>query len=602
MDWWTFLRGNLGGVGASAIPFAAVDRLGLDLAHRQVWPPNPWFAVPGAAVLAACAAGLRFLPHRTLFAALLPAGWVWALMFRGNIWHEWETMFHFGVPLVFWALVLLGLRRLSGPAGARALTAAALAAAAVFVLSAASMGRFGQGAEAAAFQREATADFRAMRPFTTGRTVLFDPVERTGVPTLKHIRYWLRGSYLEPDAIGAEQEWAAASRHDFVVLPADLGGSLTPRNRRFHLYRPAALDAAWDAIAAREPGARSGFGVRLDGRTLTWTRDGCAEEDVWPPLFVHAVPLDADDLPPERRAAGFEALEYYLPHHGLRFGGRCAARAELPDYPLAGLRTGQRQGGLPPLWEVSLPAADPAFPRYASTWRGNAEAARPVLSSRFAVHLDGRTLHYVREDCGAADAGARFFVHVLPLDADDLPAERRPYGSGRFTFSFRERGVRYGGACLAAFALPDYPVLGVRTGQYGAGGEVWSGEFPLDPAAWLGRYEALAAAEPALSAAFGVRPAGGALHYTREDCTAADTAARFFLHAVPPDAAVLPEDRREAGFGNLDFAFADRGLRYGGRCLASVPLPDYPVARVRTGQFAGGVRLWEGEFALPDGE
>ena len=99
-----------------------------------------------------------------------------------------------------------------------------------------------------------------------------------------------------------------------------------------------------------------------------------------------------------------------------------------------------------------------------------------------------------------------------------------------------------------------------------------------------------------------MRPAGGALHYTREDCTAADTAARFFLHAVPPDAAVLPEDRREAGFGNLDFAFADRGLRHGGRCLASVPLPDYPVARVRTGQFAGGVRLWEGEFALPAGE
>ena len=599
MDWWTFLRGGLGGVGGMAIPFAAADLLGLDLAQRQVWPPDPWLAVPGAAALAACAAGLRFLPQRALFAALLAAGWVWALMFRGNIWHEWETMFHLGVPLVFWTLALLGLRRLSGRNEGRALPAAALAAAAVFVLSAAAMGRLGHGAEAAAFQSEATADFRAMRPFATGRTVLFDPVTRAGAPTLKHVRYWLHGSYLEPDEVGSEREWAAASRYDFVVLPVDLGGSLTPHNRRFHLYRPAALDAAWDALAAREPAARSEFEVRLDGRAIAWTRDECAEEDVWPPLFVHAVPLDANDLAPDRRAAGFEAAAYFLPNHGARFGGRCAARAALPDYPLAGLRTGQRAEGLPALWEASLPVEDASFPRGVSGWRGTAEAARPALSSAFAVSIEGRTLHYLREGCAEADTAARFFVHAVAADARDLPEARRPYGSERLTFSFAERGMRYGGACLAAFELPDYAILGVRTGQYGDAGEVWSGAFPLDPEAWRARYEAAAALEPSLRSAFDVRAEGRTLHYTREQCAEADTAARFFLHVTPLDANDLPEERREAGFANLDFAFGDRGLRHEGRCLASVPLPGYPIARLATGQFEGDTRLWEGEVAFP---
>ena len=57
--------------------------------------------------------------------------------------------------------------------------------------------------------------------------------------------------------------------------------------------------------------------------------------------------------------------------------------------------------------------------------------------------------------------------------------------------------------------------------------------------------------------------------------------------------------RREAGFANLDFAFGDRGFRHGGRRPAPAALPDYPLARVRTGQFASGERLRETEFALP---
>ena len=91
-----------------------------------------------------------------------------------------------------------------------------------------------------------------------------------------------------------------------------------------------------------------------------------------------------------------------------------------------------------------------------------------------------------------------------------------------------------------------------------------------------------------------------ALTWVRDGCAPADTEARFFVHAIPVHAGDLPGDRRESGFANLDFDFARRGaVTEGGTCVASVDLPGYPVARVRTGQWVRGEgRLWETEFEV----
>ena len=190
LGWPAFLRGQLGGVGAAAIPFALADRLGPGPAqpYHGLWPPAPaapWLAAAGAAVALACAAGLRWLPRRTPFAALLLAGWCWAVPFRGqNAYHEFEAMFYVGFPLTGCALALLGLRRLAGrrsPAGRRLARAlppgAALAALALFALSARDMARVGHGAEAAALQREIAADVRAVRALAEDRSVLVHPGE-----------------------------------------------------------------------------------------------------------------------------------------------------------------------------------------------------------------------------------------------------------------------------------------------------------------------------------------------------------------------------------------------------------------------------------------
>ena len=119
---------------------------------------------------------------------------------------------------------------------------------------------------------------------------------------------------------------------------------------------------------------------------------------------------------------------------------------------------------------------------------------------------------------------------------------------------------------------------------------------------------------PDIAARFDVWGGRRGLIYVRDGCAPEYLAPRFFLHVEPEDPADLPEDRRRHGFDNRDFS--PRGhmpaypwppspplaTRLGERCLVWVPPPDYPVRRVRTGQFVdGGGRLrslWEGEIDL----
>ena len=95
------------------------------------------------------------------------------------------------------------------------------------------------------------------------------------------------------------------------------------------------------------------------------------------------------------------------------------------------------------------------------------------------------------------------------------------------------------------------------------------------------------------------------LLFMKDACTQGDTDAPFYLHIVPVNEDDLPKYRRRRGYDNLDFKFGDRGHWLngrGGRCIAEVPLPNYPVAAVRAGQYVvegEALRnIWEGELRL----
>ena len=479
LGWRAFLEAQLGGLGGALTPFALVDALGLDLAQpfHGTWRPHPGFALAGASASAAALAALRPLPHRVPAAALLLTGWCWTLAFRGStLLHEFEAMFHLGVPLVLGAGALTGLRRALGEErAARALPAIALAMVALFAVSAWRTGGAGHGAEAAARQRDLAADAHAIRAIAAGRSVLDEGI--AGQLWRGHFirNYWLAGSYLQIDPVGGEEEWRRASGYDYLVAPADFGGSLTPDNRRAFLYPVAALPAVWDRLAAREPALRSTFDARAEGGALLLTRSPCAADDVAPPFFLDAA------LPGGADGGGGSAFAFA--ERGVRFDGRCIVRVPLPE-GAAGVRAGQRDGRVGVLWEVSLPVGDPSFPRGAASWeqRFAAIAAQPPAArSVFEVRAEGRTLTYTREQCAEADTEARFFLHVTPEDPSDLPAERRASGFDNLDFAFGDRGLRYGGRCLASVPLPEYAIARVRTGQFEGDARLWEAEFALPP-------------------------------------------------------------------------------------------------------------------------
>ena len=106
------------------------------------------------------------------------------------------------------------------------------------------------------------------------------------------------------------------------------------------------------------------------------------------------------------------------------------------------------------------------------------------------------------------------------------------------------------------------------------------------------------AAPPAAQSRFTVYLENNALTYYKAGCTAYDTREWFFLHITPAAAADLPQERQQIGFANRDFRFDRHGALYGPNCWAIIPLPDYPIAAIHTGQFSDKGELWRVEFPV----
>ena len=110
-------------------------------------------------------------------------------------------------------------------------------------------------------------------------------------------------------------------------------------------------------------------------------------------------------------------------------------------------------------------------------------------------------------------------------------------------------------------------------------------------------YAGLDNSQPAARERFDIYFDGDRVIYRKEQCAAADIADKFLLHLFPANPDDLPDDRREYGFDNLDFHFRSLGVMWEGKCIATANLPDYEIARIRTGQYIPGrEHLWKAEF------
>ena len=94
----------------------------------------------------------------------------------------------------------------------------------------------------------------------------------------------------------------------------------------------------------------------------------------------------------------------------------------------------------------------------------------------------------------------------------------------------------------------------------------------------------------------------GALYYISANCELpqSNVNSKIFLHIFPADAAELLAGSREHGFENRDFLFRDYGAFFDAKCIHRQALPDYPIARIRTGQNAAalGGGEWRADIDL----
>ena len=106
-------------------------------------------------------------------------------------------------------------------------------------------------------------------------------------------------------------------------------------------------------------------------------------------------------------------------------------------------------------------------------------AKRPIVRSVFDLHLDERTLTYVKSPCARDETESRFFLHVIPVDVNDLPDGRERWGFDNLDFSFEFDGVRFDDACMVSVQLPAYSIAEVATGQFEVDRRLWETSFPF---------------------------------------------------------------------------------------------------------------------------
>ena len=370
------------------------------------------------------------------------------------------------------------------------------------------------------------------------------------------------------------------------------------------------LRQRYAAIAAGTPAAvsDSGFNLYLDDATaprwLTYINEQCAPGDTQASFYLSIVPADRLYLAEGEQQHGVSTRSFRFGRDGIRMGRQCMVSVRLPHYAIAELETGQFDPDAGTIWFENYE------PNRPGRLRAELAAARqyqpPVIQADFAVYRNDGRLIYAKEPCAPADTKAPFLLHIVPTNLADLPEVSRPHGYDNRDFAFKQVGARLDGRqCIASVALPDYDIAVIRTGQYSPDADagvkaLWIVEDP-DRVEQL-RAELAAARQsqtPVIQSDFAVYHSGGRLIYAKTPCAPADTEAPFLLHIVPVAANDLPESGQPHGFDNRDFTFDQAGaLLDEQQCIASVTLPDYDIAAIRTGQYVPDAgRLWAAEFA-----
>ena len=88
----------------------------------------------------------------------------------------------------------------------------------------------------------------------------------------------------------------------------------------------------------------------------------------------------------------------------------------------------------------------------------------PYSIADYTVYWAGHELLYVQDPCGPEEMERRFYLHIAPVNREDLPDYRKEHDFENRDFRFGGSGLLHRGRCLAFVPLPAYDILEIRTG------------------------------------------------------------------------------------------------------------------------------------------
>ena len=456
LRWMSFLREEFIKIGFMSVPFA-LDSDSVFVNRLYEFPAYHYLAI-GLAAAAGCAAALLMARHKALWATLAVAGFCWALpMRRTAAFHDFEGIFHVGVPLFLFTAVLLWIGKRYGARAVRDLSIASLA---VFVLSAFEMGR---SIHSVGVPRETELrasrinDFEAIREIAKGKNVFISQ----GVVNDWDSGY-ARHFYLHGDII---VDQPPSDDADFIISAArqNVEELLTPENSTAFLYDNKNRDFWTDAASAlaenSEPVYRGEFDVYVDDGKIFY---------VGPPRTFKVASL-TDHFTTE----GLR-LKAHLNVGSREENWRWERRNDWGDWTIV-----HRDD--PPRDFLYMPsAADEGYQiraraNYIDNYGVEAEAITAPTGAVPALPAS--------EPIASINGGVpRFFLHITPVDENDLPDAVKENGFENLDFDFENRVFDPGPDLrqIAMVELPRYPIAVIETGQFTDEGKIWSVKARLD--------------------------------------------------------------------------------------------------------------------------
>ena len=458
LAWPSFLKLQFYRIGGMSLP---ISLTGHDIHDPYRGPPlglHYVIGLTGIVVSGTCLIWVAFVRRQILWATLVLSGFCWGLPMRDSTatyGHGFESLFYIGLPLVLFSLMLLSIHRLVGHRPVIGLSVAALV---VFVLSGFQMARVGHTAEATERQKSLMADLEVIRKLTAGKVVIVQT-------SYNLVRYALTGTgtiILDPRQLPLllnNPPPPSKSRSiDFFITPYRHEETvLTPENRHLFLY---------DATHARN--------WRIDP-----IPEG-AEALLHAKYREHAIDVYLSDnrlyyvRRPRRDVAAF--LNLPTPMVGKPFQARLST--PLPHTRPWQWERGSNTNGWDTVADGSSPS-DQYVPTAADVgarlrahveyvdgtgqWvRASTESSNPVVAASIAQPPKHRE--------------PRFFLHVIPVDVNDLPARRKRWKFDNLNFLFSDFRIPHSKRAIAVRELPPYDVARIRTGQFILNNQLWKAE------------------------------------------------------------------------------------------------------------------------------